>query len=90
MNILRRELRDHTDILKSFSALPHDLKIYIQTFYRSKLPKLHCPCCQNLHYPIYCYHYCKRSCYLLALERLVLNEAQYGYAFIQNSDSDSE
>ena len=90
MNTLCRELKDHTEILKFFSALPRDLKIYTQSFYRSELPKLRCPCCQNLHYPIYCYHYCKRSCYVLALERLVLNEALYEYAFIQNSDSDFE
>ena len=86
MNVLRRELKAHADILKFFKGLPVDVKRYTQTFYRSSFPSLRCPCCQKCHYPIYCYHYCKRACYALTLKRLVLNEHEY--AFLEESDSD--
>ena len=88
MNVLRKELHDHKELLNSFKKLPQDLKVYIQSFYKSSLPTLRCPCCQKYHYPLYCYHYCKRACYALALKRLVLNEAEY--AFLDTRSDSSE
>ena len=54
-----------------------DLRKYTRTFYHSVLPSLKCPCCQKCHYPLYCYHYCKRACYAKVLMNLVINESFY-------------
>ena len=91
MNILRRELQEHAAILKFFKSLPVDLRKYIRTFYHSVLPSLKCPCCQKCHYPLYCYHYCKRACYAMALRNLVIKERFYeGQEWFVDSEFSSE
>ena len=74
MLTLRNELKKHSKTLEFFKDLPVDLKKHIQSFYISVLPTLRCPCCQQCHYPLYCYHYCKRACYALVLKKLIKKE----------------
>jgi len=88
MNVLRRELKGHANILMFFKSLPLDLKKYTQTFYRSQIPTLRCPCCQKCHYPLYCYHYCKRACYALALKSLVISEQKCWTTYSDSGQSD--
>ena len=45
MNLIRSELAEHQKILDKFTELPADLKRYIQTFYKSRMPVITCPYC---------------------------------------------
>lgn len=71
MNILRSQLSEQADILRFFKSLPVDVKVMIQTYYKSHKPNSICPMCQRLHYPMFCYHYCRVECYARALKNMV-------------------
>jgi hypothetical protein len=89
MNNLSRELKAHAEILEFFKGLPCDLKKHTLSFHQSKLPSVRCPCCQLLHYPLFCYHYCKHNCYSIALKQLVLHEHDYFFWSTLSASDDS-
>ena len=43
-------LAEHAYTIDYFSSLPTDIKCYIQTFYKSRLPNVICPKCGKLFY----------------------------------------
>jgi len=45
MNLIRSELAEHKKVLDKFQDLPADLRIHIQSFYKSILPTISCPYC---------------------------------------------
>ena len=71
MNILRRELAERAELLEAFKGLPRDLKVKIQTFFKSHKPTQRCPLCHRLHYPLFCNHYCQPECFLVACKNLL-------------------
>ena len=84
MNILRRELVEHAEILRFFKSLPVDLKGKIQTFHKSQVPTSVCPMCSRLHYPFFCNHYCQPECFLEATKKFLWYQ---GEEFVSSEES---